>query len=112
MSSWASRPYKGRQDAGPKGIVRSEGVGPSRPLRITRPSTVRVYHSATSAQSLSSVLIRATCPYEGRADAGPRGMAAGQGLEPRFTASEAAVLPLDDPALVRKARVERASREV
>ena len=38
-------------------------------------------------------------PYEGKVTAVRDGEAAGQGLEPRFTASEAAVLPLDDPAL-------------
>ena len=41
-----------------------------------------------------------------------RGLAAGQRLELRFTAPEAAVLPLDDPALVRETRIERASREI
>lgn len=38
-------------------------------------------------------------PYEGKVTAVCDGAAAGQGLEPRLAASEAAVLPLDDPAL-------------
>jgi hypothetical protein len=45
-------------------------------------------------------------PYEGGAAAVRGGKAAGQGLEPRFAASETAVLPLDDPALVRAGRVD------
>lgn len=40
-----------------------------------------------------------------------RGKAAGQGLEPRYPASEAGVLPLDDPALVRAERFELSRAE-
>jgi hypothetical protein len=73
------------------------------PVRLERtlasPSDWCLCRWATRASSLSAVSNRASHPYEGRPDAGPRGMAAGQGLEPRFAASEAAVLPLDDPAL-------------
>jgi hypothetical protein len=77
VPSWASRPYKERPDTGPKGGV--------------------VMGTSTwSRHPVSNRITRLTRP-------GPQavrgGEAAGQGLEPRFTASEAAVLPLDDPAL-------------
>jgi hypothetical protein len=49
---------------------------------------------ATSAWSLSSVPIRAVCPYEGRVGAGPKGVAGNPGFEPRPTGPEPAVLPL------------------
>ena len=48
-------------------------------------------------------------PYEGGAAAVRGGEAAGQGLEPRFAASEAAVLPLDDPAMVGEEGLEPSS---
>ena len=35
-----------------------------------------------------------------------RCMAPGRGFEPRFTASKAAVLPLDDPGMFRQERTE------
>jgi hypothetical protein len=44
--------------------VRSEGVGPSRSLRTTRPSTVRVYRSATSTASLWTASNRLPPVYE------------------------------------------------
>ena len=47
--------------------------------------------------------------FRGRAAAVRGGEAAGQGLEPRFAASEAAVLPLDDPALVGEEGLEPSS---
>ena len=50
-------------------------------------------------------------PYEGGAAAVRGGEAAGQGLEPRFATSGAAVLPLDDPALVREEGLEPSRHE-
>lgn len=84
--------------------MRSEGVGPSRPLRTTWPSTMRVYRSATSTQSLSSVLTRATCPYEGRAGAGPRGAADRAGIEPACLAE---LVTLDSNQDISRSRAGR-----
>jgi hypothetical protein len=48
----------------------------------------------------------------GRSRARRHDVAPGAGVEPTLTASEAGVLPLDDPGSVRKVRFERTCREV
>jgi hypothetical protein len=96
-------------------VARPRALGGIRTLRTSRPQTPQACASASSATSAWSLraasnrllrITRATL-----CQVSYRGMAAGQGLEPRLAGSEPAVLPLDDPASVRKARFERASRE-
>lgn len=73
--------------------MRSEGVGPSRPLRTTRPSTVRVYRFTTITQSRHPVPTRVTRLTR----AGPQPCAAAkletQGSNLDFPDSESGVLP-------------------
>ena len=92
------------------GIVASAGFGPapSAPFNAAPPASW-----ATRTWSLCSVLIRGPPAYEaGALPLSYRGVAAGQGLEPRFAGSEPAVLPLDDPAMVGEAGVEPAAGPV
>ena len=100
------RPYKGRVTAVCDGIVPSARLERA----LSAASGLCLCHWATRAWSLwagLNGLLRFT--RAALCQVSYRGMAAGQGLEPRFAASEAAVLPLDDPALVGEEGLEPSS---
>jgi hypothetical protein len=82
--------------------VRPPGLEPG----STWPSTMPVYQLRHERLEPSSGVEPDLLPYEGKCTAVCDGVAAGQGLEPRFAGSEPAVLPLDDPAIGRCARRE------
>ena len=66
---------------------------------LASPSDWCLCHWATRAGEPSPGADPGLLPYEGKVTAVCDGEAAGQRLELRFTAPEAAVLPLDDPAM-------------
>lgn len=96
------RPYKDRLVAGPRGIVCEAGFEPA----TSRLSTWRLYRLGYKHVEPSPGADPGRPPYESGVTAVCDGIAASPGLEPRFSASGAAVLPLDEEASVGEEGVE------
>ena len=92
-------------------MVRPAGLEPAQPSRTTSTSGWRVYHSATNA-SRHPGSNRAVPRTKREPQAVRGGRAAPHGLEPRLTASEAAVLPLDERASSRRGETRTRSRRL